>query len=102
MTPIINMQDFGKAKYSDNSSWEVTIDGYRYELFSNGFALVYKGDSVKPTYEIDTNGCNCPSAAYGRRPCKHEKPLTFKGDDNRNAGDEEDISSWSDVTELLE
>jgi len=79
MSPIINLGDTGGPN-GPHSFWEVTIGDYRYELFPNQRALVYKGDSVKHSYEITYSGCDCPSAVYGNRPCKHEKPISWRGD----------------------
>lgn len=102
MNPIMNMMSFDKSEPKEKVCWEVTIGEYRYHLSNTGIALVFKGNSIKPSYRIDKNGCDCPSAAYGQRPCKHEKPLSFRSDGHDTSshkGDE--TSSWSDVTDLL-
>jgi hypothetical protein len=61
---------------------EPLSNGYRYEFHSDR-ALVFKGDSDEPSYTITFAGCDCPAAAYGKRPCKHEKALSFTSAETR-------------------
>lgn len=86
MSPIRQLDDFGGPD-GPRLIFSVTLDGYRYE-FCPDRALVYKGDATEPSYRITAAGCDCPSAAYGKRPCKHEKPITFRSDstDEEEAG----------------
>lgn len=60
--------------------WSVKTGEYRYVLYSTGKALVFKGDSQEPSYEVTPLGCTCPGDRYNSNPCKHRKALTFIGD----------------------
>lgn len=103
MSPIIDLsQDFENHNGS-RLVWEVVIGGYRYELFSNNHALVYKGEATKHSYEITVSGCNCPSALYGKHPCKHEAPLAYKGDGVESvvAPDSDDSVLVDDAGDIL-
>jgi hypothetical protein len=78
MSPIIDITDL-EGPSGPHLIWEATIGDYRYEFHPKS-ALVFKGDAVKPSYEITNAGCDCPSAVYGNRPCKHEKPIKYRSD----------------------
>jgi len=60
--------------------WSVIIGDYRYVLYSAGKALVYKGDSREPSYEVSPVGCTCPGDRYSSNPCKHRKAISYIGD----------------------
>lgn len=60
--------------------WSVKVGDYRYVLFTTGKALVFKGGSEEPSYEITPLGCSCPGDRYNSNPCKHRKAITYLGD----------------------
>lgn len=78
MTPIVDLTDL-EGPNGPSLVWktvEPLSNGYRYE-FHPDRALVFKGASDEPSYTITFSGCDCPAAVYGKRPCKHEKALSF-------------------------
>jgi hypothetical protein len=78
MSPIVDLTDFGGPS-GPRLIWGVILGDYRYE-FHPDRALVYKGEATEHSYTINYSGCDCPSAVYGTRPCKHEKPLSYRSD----------------------
>lgn len=69
--PRVDLKDIK----SEIGKWVVPITHgkltYRYELFDNGTAHVYKSmDAVEHSYEIKDGMCSCYASQYGRS-CKH-------------------------------
>lgn len=60
--------------------WRITIEDYHYVLYSGQKALVFKGESSIPAYEITSTGCNCQAAMYGNANCKHRQAISWVGD----------------------
>lgn len=52
---------------------------YRYELFADGRARVYKSPlAAQPSYDVVDGICSCP-AGYHSKECKHIKAIAFRG-----------------------
>lgn len=72
---------------------EILLADYRFHEMSDGSFLVFKDIDEDHSYEINSEfGCNCPSATYRAKQCKHEKAIGF----NRFASEED---TESDTTE---
>lgn len=84
MTPIVDLLETGGPN-GPSLVWktiEPLSNGYRYEFHSDR-ALVFKGAEDEPSYTITFSGCDCPASTYGKRPCKHEKALSFTSAETR-------------------
>lgn len=60
--------------------WRLKVGDYSYIFYSGDKVAVCKGDSLVPSYKIDSRGCNCPSSMYSGKSCKHVQNLTWLGD----------------------
>lgn len=74
--------------------WKMTYGDYTYHLFDSQKALIFKGDSETPAYEISEHGCNCPSRMYRAMPCKHEKVIQWVGDGANTETEELVDADW--------
>ena len=80
--------------------WTVVADGYKYVLFTNHKALVYKGDNEEPSYEVTPVGCSCPGDRYSSNLCKHRKALLYIGDGSAVPQEEDTSVSVKEFVEL--
>ena len=78
---LVNLSELN-LNIDDNSTpvWSVIVGDYRYILYSTNKALIFKGLSKEPSYEITPVGCSCPGDRYSSNPCKHRKVISFLGD----------------------
>lgn len=87
---------------------EILRDDYRFHEMTNGSYFVFKDVDEEPCYEIDAEfGCNCPSATYRNKTCKHEKMVGFERfavneDDSDNPVDHAKGSEGDDQGALLD
>ena len=79
--------------------WDVSIEGYRFELYSGNRVLVYKGDSSVPAYEVTEEGCTCRAAQYGNTNCKHRSAISWVGDGVRAGNATNQMSTSESETE---
>lgn len=78
---LVNLSELDLAiDQGSKPIWSIIVGDYRYILYSTNKALVYKGNSTEPSYEITPVGCTCPSDRYSSEACKHQKVLSFLGD----------------------
>ena len=57
---------------------EIIAGDYRFHQMTDNSYLVFKEIDEEPSYEINAElGCNCPSATYRAKSCKHEKLIGF-------------------------
>lgn len=94
----------------DATPTQVVADGnYRYALYTAGRALVYKGESQEPSYEITSAGCSCPASKYRSDVCKHRKFVLGLGDSSSGTPEKQDPEfnvaapevSMDDIEELF-
>ncbi len=82
---------------SDSVPTGTHVEGnYKYVTYTGGRALVYKGDSKEPSYEITPAGCSCPAAKYRSDICKHRKYVLGLGDSS--SGNPQDVEPKSNAT----
>jgi hypothetical protein len=101
MSTVVDLNDFG-ASEDALPIWEVTIGDYRFQLFPDNQAFVFKGEAKVPTYVVTHGACNCPAGMY-RGSCKHMNAIKYLGDsaDNELCDDDLELESSDDSDDLL-
>lgn len=78
---LINLSEINlEVDSASTPMWSITLDGYRYVLYSTYKVLIFKNDAKEPSYEITPVGCSCPGDRYSNSTCKHRKIVSFLGD----------------------
>ena len=102
---VVSLSDISlETKEESRPQWSVVVGTYRYVLYNDGRALVYKGESTEPNYEITRLGCSCPADRYRSDACKHRKAISFLGDSGTFESSEDEnaevVEESTDPTEV--
>lgn len=90
---LIDLSELG----IDSEPTATVVDGnYSYVVYPGGRALVFKGESKEPSYEITPSGCSCPAARYRTDVCKHQKFVLGLGDSS--SGNPQDVEPEFNAT----
>ena len=86
----------------DSKPLKTVVEGnYKYVLYSTLNALVFKGDSEEPSYEITPAGCSCPADRYRNDTCKHRKFVLSLGDESATPPVEDTLVRAKEASEEL-